>query len=165
MIELLIIGAIMFVLFKTNALFKPSQAVADSVISQYGSMANQESVRSGIPAAVILAEICVESAGKADAVSIAGARGLMQMKRAALADANAREGTDFTVDDLFNPVIAVRMGAAYLAIQNDRFQSITYAIRAYYQGPTAIAQNPDQAGWYLERVSLYHKLIAGVPLV
>ncbi len=95
----------------------------------------------GIEPALVLAMIQVESSFRPDAVSPAGAYGLMQIRsRTGLACAQ-RLGIAWhgEKETLFDPVANVRIGIAYLARLRDRFDSLPTALAAYNQGPTRVS--------------------------
>lgn len=101
--------------------------------------------------ALVLAVIAVESRGDPEAVSSAGARGLMQLlpptareMAAWLGDAPP-EG-----DDLFDPAVNVRLGTAYLREQLDTFgEKEALALAAYHAGPRRVREwldaHPDRS--------------------
>ena len=100
--------------------------------------------KTGLDPNLIRAVIRVESSFRTDAVSSAGAQGLMQ-----LMPGTARE---VGVDDPFDPHQNVRGGATYLKRQLQRFGDIRLALAAYNTGPGRIASlgiaDPDNADEY-----------------
>lgn len=117
-----------------------------------------------------------ESLYRRDAVSSAGARGLLQM----LPETARRTATKWqrprpSADDLFNPVINVQLGAANLRSLVDRFGGQTLvALAGYNAGPNAAARwmpaeslDPDiwvenipynETRTYVQRI-LWHKVV------
>jgi soluble lytic murein transglycosylase-like protein len=95
-----------------------------------------ESHRAGLPPNFVLAVIEVESSGRKDAISEAGALGLMQIMPTTgefLADRidvpwRGRES-------LFDPVVNVRLGVHYLEELIDRYADVRTALAAYNAGP------------------------------
>ena len=82
----------------------------------------------GIPEELIKSVITVESAGKADAKSGAGAKGLMQ-----LMDGTAK---DLGVSNSFDPYQNIMGGAKYLKMMLDRYEGdLELALAAYNAGP------------------------------
>jgi soluble lytic murein transglycosylase len=84
--------------------------------------------------------ICVESKYKSDAVSRAGARGLMQIMPETGAEIAEALGEPYAVDNLFDPDTSIRYGCFYLRQQLDRFdgnKAVTLA--AYNAGPNKAA--------------------------
>ena len=91
--------------------------------------------RFGIPARWIAAVIAVESAGDPDAVSRAGAMGLMQIMPATYAELRRRYRLGA---DPFAPRDNVLAGVGYLRELLDRF-GVAGAFAAYNAGPTRYA--------------------------
>jgi soluble lytic murein transglycosylase len=95
-----------------------------------------ESRRHGIDPALVLAVIHVESRYDAFAVSSVGAMGLMQILPPTGEELAAREGVDWRgPQTLFDPVVNVRLGVAYLKELTDRYGSTSLALAAYNWGP------------------------------
>lgn len=89
------------------------------------------SQRFAIPSAWIRAVIKVESGGKPDAVSSAGAMGLMQLMPATWGELRQRYGFG---SDPFNPRDNILAGTAYLREMYDRF-GYPGLFAAYHAGP------------------------------
>jgi soluble lytic murein transglycosylase-like protein len=87
----------------------------------------------GLPIAMLVAVGQVESNLVHEAVSSAGARGLLQVMPSTAAELAL---------DVDHPATNVLAGARYLRAMLDRFQSADFALAAYNAGPTAV----DQAG-------------------
>lgn len=85
-----------------------------------------------VPPALVAAVIDAESGGNSEAVSPAGAQGLMQLMPAT--------AQALGVSDPFNPIQNVEGGVSYLAEQYRRFGSYELALAAYNAGPGAVAQ-------------------------
>ncbi len=79
---------------------------------------------------LVAAVVQTESAFDSNAVSRAGASGLMQLMPAAAAD---RE-----VENVLDPAENLRGGAAHLRVMLDRFDSLTLALAAYNAGATTV---------------------------
>jgi len=79
---------------------------------------------------LVAAVVQTESAFDPNAMSRAGAAGLMQLMPAAAAD---RE-----VGDVLDPAENLRGGTAHLRIMLDRFDSLTLALAAYNAGATTV---------------------------
>jgi hypothetical protein len=88
--------------------------------------------RFGLPKHWIGAVILVESAGDPDAVSSAGAMGLMQLMPGTWADLRQRHGLG---PDPFDPRDNILAGTAYLREMYDRYGSATTMLAAYNAGP------------------------------
>jgi hypothetical protein len=97
-----------------------------------GAVFADATTRYGLPAGLLQAVAQRESGLRADAVSPAGARGLMQ-----LMPGTARE---LGVDPM-DPVQAVDGAARYLRTQLDSFGSLDLALAAYNAGPGAVRRH------------------------
>ncbi len=89
--------------------------------------------RCGLPPELIKAVAVAESRMNPNAVSPAGARGLMQL----IPSTAKRLG----VTDAFDPSQAIAGGATYLARQVDAFGSYELALAAYNAGPGAVQEH------------------------
>jgi soluble lytic murein transglycosylase-like protein len=108
----------------------------------------------GIPAAMVKAVIHAESAFDVDAVSRAGALGLMQ-----LMPGTARE---LGVLDPLRAEENVHGGARYLRTLHDRYGSWTHTLAAYNAGPTAVDRYRGvppygETQQYVRRVLTYYR--------
>jgi hypothetical protein len=100
----------------------------------YGDSILRETVGTRVSPALVLAVMSVESAGRADAVSHAGAAGLMQLMPATAAR--------FGVSDRLAPSENIRGGVAYLDWLLGRFSGDPIlAIAAYNAGEGAVDDN------------------------
>jgi soluble lytic murein transglycosylase-like protein len=99
---------------------------------ELASLVDEASSRTGLPAELISSVIATESGNRPDAVSPAGALGLMQLM----------PGTARTlgVDDPLDPRENVMAGAEYLRRQLNRFGSVEKALAAYNAGPQAVSR-------------------------
>jgi len=108
-------------------------AVADALV--------RAARREGLAPELVLAVIEVESGGDPFAVSSAGALGLMQLLpptgRAVARDLGLPWRGPAT---LFDPVVNVELGTAYLGRLARRFDDVDRALAAYNWGPTRIAR-------------------------
>lgn len=95
----------------------------------------------GIEPALLLALMRQESGFKVDAVSSAGARGLMQLMPATARVVARKIGVSYAVDRLHtDPPYNVRLGRAYLADMLQRFGgSYVLALAAYNAGPNRVS--------------------------
>jgi soluble lytic murein transglycosylase len=95
-----------------------------------------------VPPELIYSVMRQESLYQADAVSPAGARGLLQLlPETARRTARAWKRRRPSVDDLYEPKVNVPLGAALLRTLIDRFQGQTIvALAAYNAGPNAAAR-------------------------
>ncbi len=120
----------------------------------------------GLDPALIKAVIQVESSFRSDAVSGAGAQGLMQ-----LMPGTARS---LGVTNSFDPYQNVMGGSTYISQQLERFGDIRLALAAYNTGPGRIGKlditNPDDPAQYnqisegvrgyVDKVLAYYKQFA-----
>jgi soluble lytic murein transglycosylase len=97
---------------------------------------------SGLPPALIYATLRQESLYRADAVSGAGALGLLQLRLETARMVARRNGRAApTRSDLFDPAVNVPLGAAELRAMLDRFAgALPVALAAYNAGPGAAAR-------------------------
>lgn len=63
-----------------------------------------------------------------------GAAGAMQVRQGALADYNAANGTNYSMQDLTKPEVGIDVGSWYLSKQLDRFNDPAKALIAYNEG-------------------------------
>ncbi len=111
-----------------------------------------------LPQDWILAVMRQESLFRKDAVSRADARGLMQMVPSTAAAVARRWHLPSPArDDLFNPAIAVPLGAVHLRELLDRYgEQLALSLAAYDAGPTAVARwlppKPMDADVWIENI-------------
>ena len=96
-------------------------------LDKYDAAFLAAAAENGLPAELLKAVAVAESRMNPDAVSPAGAKGLMQM----LPSTAKAMG----VSDIFSPTESIDGGAAYLAKQVEQFGSYTLALAAYNAGP------------------------------
>lgn len=109
---------------------------------------------------LLLALIVVESGFDADAVSAAGAQGLMQLMPGTAAD--------YGVDDVFDPAQNISGGARYVRDLMHRFdRDFELVLAAYNAGPQAVERNGNRIPPYEETrayvpkvLGLYNRLVA-----
>ena len=116
-----------------------------------------ESEAVGLDPVLVMAVIGVESAWVPTAVSERGARGLMQLRKVALAGEEREAG--MAPGDVNDPVHNVRMGIRYLARMVQEFGSEDLGLMAYNAGPTrflshllAVDELPDSLWSYVRKV-------------
>ena len=112
----------------------PSRAWEAQAPAWARAMVWSAATESGVPAEVIAAVIHVESRWRADAVSKAGAIGLMQLI--------PRTANMLGVDPR-DPIQNARGGARYLRAMLDHFDSTARALAGYNAGPKRAAQPPS----------------------
>jgi hypothetical protein len=102
----------------------------DEMMGRFGELISRASTRYDLDPNLLTAVIRAESGGDPDAVSPAGAKGLMQ-----LIDSTA---ADMGVKDAFNPEENIEGGAKYLRLLLDMFGDLKKALAAYNSGPATV---------------------------
>lgn len=103
---------------------------SDDILSRFGEYIKAASNKTSLDPALIVSVIKAESNGNPDAVSSAGAKGLMQ-----LLDSTASQ---YEVKNQFNPEENINAGSQYLKDLIDRFGSLRLALAAYNAGPSNV---------------------------
>jgi soluble lytic murein transglycosylase len=134
----------------------------DDVVLRYprpfGAIIAQASSLTQVPPDWILAIIRQESLYRKDAVSRADARGLMQMQPAtATAVAKRWHLPVPSRDSLFDPTVAIALGAAYVHELLDRYgHQLDLSLAAYNAGPVSVARwlpaQPIDADAWIENI-------------
>jgi soluble lytic murein transglycosylase len=108
----------------------------------YPAIVADASKESGVPGDWLYAIMRQESLFRRDAVSRADARGLMQMQPATAAAVSRRWNLPPpTRDSLFDPSVAVKLGALYAHELLDRYHGqLDQALAAYNAGPMSVAR-------------------------
>jgi len=104
----------------------------------FGELILPEALDQGLDGLFLLSVVRQESLFEGFATSYADARGLMQIIPSTGQDISDELGWPpvYTEDDLYRPVVSVRLGSHYLAAQRDRFNGDLYAaLAAYNAGP------------------------------
>ena len=117
------------------AINRPEGAAAVDTLSRYRNEIEQAVGETGLAPELIAAVIAAESGGDADAVSPAGAVGLMQLM--------PDTATEVGVQDATHPGQNVLGGARYLKQMIDRFGDLRLALAAYNAGPARVEQYGD----------------------
>jgi len=104
--------------------------VADSILSRYGPYIEEASKETSLDPSLIISVIKAESNGNPNAVSSAGAKGLMQ-----LVDSTAK---DYDVKQVFDPKENILAGSRYLKDLMERFGDLRVALAAYNAGPANV---------------------------
>jgi Rod binding domain-containing protein len=104
----------------------------DPIRARFGHIIDQAARETNLDSSLISSIIQAESSGNPNAVSPAGAKGLMQ-----LADSTAQE---LEVSDPFDPAQNIRAGSRYLRRMLDRFGDLDMALAAYNAGPGNVAK-------------------------
>jgi soluble lytic murein transglycosylase len=107
---------------------------------KYTDLIQKYSEEYDLEPAFVAGVIATESKFKEEAVSRAGARGLMQIMPATGEEIAEALGVPFHIEDLFIPETSIRFGCYYLRQQLDRFdQNKAVALAAYNAGPNKAA--------------------------
>lgn len=104
------------------------------------------SAQYNVPPSLIFSVINTESGFDKDAVSSAGARGLMQITPETFEWLQTKTGETLTDDDLFNPDVSIKYGTLFLSILIQRFDNTDTVAAAYNAGMNAVAawlENPE----------------------
>ncbi len=109
---------------KQSGLAAPRLQALDDLSKAHGIPILVETVNTQVSPALVLAVMMVESAGRADALSSAGAQGLMQL----MPDTAAR----FGVKDAFDPAQNVAGGVRYLDWLMEKFEGDPILVLAAY---------------------------------
>lgn len=112
----------------------PRLQALQNIASEHGLQILRQTVGTRISPALVLAIISVESAGRSQAVSSAGAEGLMQL----MPDTASR----FAVSNSFDPSQNIKGGVAYLAWLMDRYDNdAVLALAGYNAGEGNVARH------------------------
>jgi len=102
-------------------------------VEGWRELAARHGEANGLDPALVLAVIRVESKGRADAVSRAGARGLMQLMPRTAEEVAQKSGVELrSPDQLFDPELNIRLGTRYLAELRRLFDDDPYLYLAAY---------------------------------
>ena len=123
----------------THQLLRYQTALSRSEVEAVARTIESEARSWGLSRDLILAVIRTESGFFNRARSHAGALGLMQMMPNTGEMVAAELGIDWNgPETLFDPVVNIRLGVAYLSRLHTRFGSWQKALAAYNWGPTTI---------------------------
>lgn len=104
----------------------------------FGDLIFNSAANRNLDGLFVISLVRQESLFESFATSYAAAQGLMQIIPTTAAEIVAKEGwpPDFSNEDLYRPVVSVRLGVRYLADQRDFFDGDLYAaLAAYNAGP------------------------------
>lgn len=125
---------------RTAGVVDSNPAVEDRLLA-YRADAERAAAAEGVELPFLLAVASVESSGRPDAVSRAGAVGLMQLLPTTGLEMSLEEGS--SRPDLSDPATSLRLGARYLRRQLDAFAGHAaakeLALCAYNAGPGNVA--------------------------
>jgi Rod binding domain-containing protein len=125
-------------------------------LENYNDIISSASENYGVPKDLIKAVITAESAGKSNAKSGAGAKGLMQ-----LMDGTAQS---LGVNNSYDPAENIMGGTKYLKMMLDKFgNSVPLALAAYNAGPGNVEKHGGvppftETQSYIRRVNQYYNL-------
>lgn len=125
----------------------------------YATAIDRASALARVPGDWLLAVMRQESLFRADAISRAGARGLMQLRPSTAAKLARRWQLPApTPDALFDPETAIALGAVYLRELMDRYDGqLGPALAAYNAGPLPVARwlpsRPMDADVWIENIA------------
>jgi soluble lytic murein transglycosylase-like protein len=123
-----------------------------NIAAAHGREILRETVGTNVSPALVLAVIAIESAGRSDAVSRAGAQGLMQLMPATAAR--------FGVSDSMNPGQNIKGGVAYLAWLLDRFNNDPVLVLASYNAGEGSVQRHNGVPPFAETLDYVPKVLA-----
>lgn len=118
----------------------------------YNEIIKQASAMWGVDPAFIKAVIMTESAFDPDAVSRAGAMGLMQLM--------PETAADLGVDDPFNPRDNIFGGSRLLSEYLDRYGTVRKTLIAYNAGPKYVGRRrlPAETRRYIKVVQYFYRI-------
>ncbi|NMB30333.1 MAG: lytic transglycosylase domain-containing protein [Clostridiales bacterium] len=107
---------------------------------KYEDIIDKYAKENGVEKTLILAIIRTESGYDKNAVSSAGASGLMQMMEDAFEWTKFRmnDDSDTTYEEIFDPEISIKYGTYMLALLLDEYEHEEEAIAAYHAGRTRV---------------------------
>lgn len=130
----------------------PRLATLNAIVAAHGTDILTASVGTNVSPALVLAVMAVESAGRADAVSHAGAQGLMQLIPAT--------ADRFGVTDPFEPAQNIAGGVAYLDWLLDEFGGDPLLALAGYNAGEGAVRNAGGVPPYAETRDYVPKVLA-----
>lgn len=119
---------------------------------EYNDVIAREAARHKLPVELVHAVITAESAYRPDAVSSAGAVGLMQL----MPETGKRMG----VDDRYDPVQNIQGGTRYLRLLMDLFNNnVVLAVAGYNAGENAVIQYGNKIPPYAETQEYVRRVV------
>lgn len=128
---LAVVGAIVFVAVDRS---KPEWYQRLRYPLEYQELVRKNARTFDVDPALIAAVIYTESRFRPDAVSEAGAIGLMQLLPETGRWIAATGGERFRVEDLYDPKVNVRYGSFYLDLLLEKYGDVRFALAAYHAG-------------------------------
>ncbi|MEA1921210.1 MAG: transglycosylase SLT domain-containing protein [Pseudomonadota bacterium] len=122
--------------------------------SEFGSLIRRAAKQTGLNPALIRAVIKVESSFNPRAVSLKGAKGLMQLMPVL--------ACHYGVKDAFDPAANIMAGSSYLKDLQDRFGTLEKTLAAYNAGPSRVEKYNGPPPFaetqkYISQVKWYYK--------
>lgn len=109
---------------------------------------------------LLLSVIETESGFRANAVSKAGAVGLMQLLPGTAREVAKSFGVRYSgSQDLFDPAVNMRLGVAYISYLRGRFGHSVHYLAAYNMGPSALRNRITKGDFNLGAVEAYVRKI------
>lgn len=108
----------------------PEPVRHDHIVEKFGDHIDEAARQNNIDSSLIVSVIRAESGGDRNAVSKAGAKGLMQ-----LVDSTAQR---YGVKDVFDPKENIHAGSRFLRHLIDRYKDLKLALAAYNAGPGTV---------------------------
>lgn len=119
--------------------------------------------RHDLPVSLILAVMETESSFQPQALSKAGARGLLQLLPQTAEEVARMHDIPYSgAEELWNPIKNIELGTAYLAYLKKRFSQQHHFLAAYNFGPTAIQRRLKNGDRWLENTKFYVNKIQGL---
>ena len=130
----------------------PRLQTLQDIAARHGLTILRETVGTDVSPALVLAMIAIESSGRTDALSTAGAQGLMQL----MPDTASR----FGVGDVLNPEENIRGGVAYLSWLMRHFDGDPILVLAGYNAGEGAVRDHDGVPPYAETRAYVPKVLA-----
>ena len=118
---------------------------------EYSDIISEVAYNEGIAEHILYAVVYTESSFDSDAVSTAGAVGLMQLLPDTAQWLCGREGEEYAEEMLTDPAFNIKYGAKYLMILYDRYKNWDAAHAAYHAGFTRVDN------WLKEGTATYNE--------
>jgi soluble lytic murein transglycosylase-like protein len=147
-------------------LAEAAPAMAPEARAKLAAVIAEEADAARLDPLLVLAVIEVESGFRPEAISGAGAKGLMQLLEPTLMSELARSGIP---GDPADPLVQVRAGVRFLRRLLDAFHREEVALMAYYAGPARIlgylraGEIPERFHVYPRRVKAVQRRLQRVP--
>jgi len=132
----LCISLVIAILYLMSGVFRNIEKIRHPIA--YSDIVESCSTEYSVPEKVIYAVISVESSFEKDAVSSAGACGLMQLMPDTFIWLGEKNGEELSEAMIFDPEYNIKYGTMYLAMLIKEFGSLETALAAYNAGPTRV---------------------------